>query len=40
MFVNLDIPEHAVEVTVREIPKSHWEFVENQPRRSPKISKE
>jgi 4-oxalocrotonate tautomerase len=24
VFVNLDIPEHAVEVIVHEIPKSHW----------------
>ncbi|UCH05524.1 MAG: tautomerase family protein [Candidatus Thorarchaeota archaeon] len=23
VFVNLDIPEHAVEVIVHEIPKSH-----------------
>jgi len=24
VFVNLDIPEQAVEVIVHEIPKSHW----------------
>ena len=24
VFVDLDIPEHAVEVVVNEIPKSHW----------------
>ncbi len=24
VFVDLDVPEHAVEVIVHEIPKSHW----------------
>ena len=24
VFVDLGIPEHAVEVVVNEIPKSHW----------------
>ncbi len=24
VFVDLDIPAHAVEVIVHEIPKSHW----------------
>jgi 4-oxalocrotonate tautomerase len=24
VFVDLDIPENAVEVIVNEIPKSHW----------------
>jgi 4-oxalocrotonate tautomerase len=24
VFVDLDIPENAVEVIVHEIPKSHW----------------
>lgn len=24
VFVNLEIPEQAVEVIVHEIPKSHW----------------
>jgi 4-oxalocrotonate tautomerase len=24
VFVGLDIPEHAVEVVVHEIPKTHW----------------
>jgi 4-oxalocrotonate tautomerase len=24
VFVDLGIPEHAVEVVVHEIPKSHW----------------
>jgi 4-oxalocrotonate tautomerase len=24
VFVDLDIPENAVEVLVNEIPKSHW----------------
>ena len=24
VFVDLDIPAHAVEVVVHEIPKSHW----------------
>ena len=24
VFVDLEIPEHAVEVVVNEIPKSHW----------------
>jgi 4-oxalocrotonate tautomerase len=24
VFVDLGIPEHAVEVLVHEIPKSHW----------------
>lgn len=24
VFVELDIPEHAVEVLVHEVPKSHW----------------
>ena len=24
VFVNLQIPENAVEVVVNEIPKSHW----------------
>lgn len=24
VFVDLDIPAHAVEVIIHEIPKSHW----------------
>jgi 4-oxalocrotonate tautomerase len=24
IFVDLGVPEHAVEVIVHEIPKSHW----------------
>lgn len=24
VFVDLGVPEHAVEVIVHEIPKSHW----------------
>ena len=24
IFVDLDVPEYAVEVIVHEIPKSHW----------------
>ena len=24
VFVNLGIPDHAVEVIIHEIPKSHW----------------
>jgi 4-oxalocrotonate tautomerase len=24
VFVDLDVPQHAVEVLVHEIPKSHW----------------
>ena len=24
LFVDLGVPEHAVEVVVNEIPKSHW----------------
>ena len=24
IFVEMDIPEEAVEVIVREVPKSHW----------------
>jgi 4-oxalocrotonate tautomerase len=24
VFVDLEIPEHAVEVVINEIPKSHW----------------
>jgi phenylpyruvate tautomerase PptA (4-oxalocrotonate tautomerase family) len=38
VFVNLDIPLHAVEVIVHEIQKSHWGLEENQHRRSSKIS--
>jgi 4-oxalocrotonate tautomerase len=24
VFVDLDVPEHAVEIVVHEIPKTHW----------------
>jgi 4-oxalocrotonate tautomerase len=24
VFVNLGVPEHAVEVVVHEVPKTHW----------------
>jgi len=24
VFIDLDIPEHAIEVIVHEIPKTHW----------------
>ena len=24
VFVDLDVPQHAVEVIVHEIPKTHW----------------
>lgn len=36
VFVEVDVPQHAVEVIVHETPKSHWGLVGSRPRRSSK----